>query len=115
MKTLFLNFYIAGLQHAGKHLADMVRKLRNPTANPGFVVKSTWERLRRNPKNPKLTLQLNNFLHPSVKVNVMQIEKNVTNHLNYYLGRVGIVGETCPAISNGCRNFISSTWKGSGQ
>lgn len=75
MKILFLNFYIAGLQHAGKHLADMVRKLRNPTANPGFVVKSTWERLRRNPQNPKLTLQLNNFLHPSVKVNVMQIEK----------------------------------------
>ncbi|KAK4022656.1 complex I assembly factor ACAD9, mitochondrial [Daphnia magna] len=68
---------LLGLQHAGKHLADMVRKLRNPTANPGFVVKSTWERLRRNPKNPKLTLQLNNFLHPSVKVASELLEKRV--------------------------------------
>lgn len=68
---------LLGLQHAGKHLADMVRKLRNPTANPGFVVKSTWERLRRNPQNPKLTLQLNNFLHPSVKVASELLEKRV--------------------------------------
>ncbi|KAI9555608.1 hypothetical protein GHT06_018123 [Daphnia sinensis] len=68
---------LLGLQHAGKHLADMVRKLRNPTANPGFVVKSAWERLRRNPKNPKLTLQLNNFLHPSLRAASELLEKRV--------------------------------------
>lgn len=61
---------VTGLQHAGKALSELVRKLRNPTQNPGFVFKKTWERLRRNPKNPKLTLQLHSFLHPSLRVTI---------------------------------------------
>lgn len=63
-------FCFSGLQHAGKALSELVRKLRNPTANPGLVIKKGWERFRRNPKNPKLVLQLGNFLHPSLGVRV---------------------------------------------
>lgn len=59
---------LVGLQHAGKSLSEMVRKVRNPTANPGFAVKKMWERFRRNPQNPSLNLHLENFLHPSLKV-----------------------------------------------
>lgn len=57
-----------GVQHAGKKLSEMVKKLRNPTANPGFVVKKFWERYRMNYKNPKLTLELYAHLHPTLRV-----------------------------------------------
>jgi acyl-CoA dehydrogenase family protein 9 len=46
----------------------MVRKVRNPTAHPGFALKKLWQRLRRNPKNPRLDLHLNHCLHPNLRV-----------------------------------------------
>lgn len=61
-------FHHEGVQHAGKDLSEMVRKLRNPTSNPGFAVSKVWERFRRNMQNPRLTLELSSYLHPSLKV-----------------------------------------------
>jgi|688.fasta_scaffold770621_2 hypothetical protein len=72
-------FYILspGLQHAGKSLADIVRKVRNPTANPGYVLKKMWRRFRRNPQNPRLDLNLNYYLHPNLRVKSLTL---------YYIG-----------------------------
>ena len=101
-----------GLQHAGKSLSEMVRKVRNPTANPGFVIKKMWERFRRNPEKPRLDLQLNNFLHPSLKVKSFNLCFAII-HFVSCLESFGVIGKTCFAISNGNRSFIGSTWQGS--
>ena len=53
-----------GVQHAGKGLSELVRRLRNPLQNPNLVLRKGWERATRNIVKPKLTRRLAHFLHP---------------------------------------------------
>jgi len=55
-----------GIQHAGKSLSEMVKKLRNPLMNPGFIIGKGMETLRQKKDNPKLDLGLREQLHPSL-------------------------------------------------
>ncbi|KAK7086337.1 Acyl-CoA dehydrogenase, N-terminal domain [Halocaridina rubra] len=65
-----LRMFIAlnGLQHAGNELKEMVKKLRNPLMNPGFILGKGLEKYRHTKDNPKLDLKLNEYLHPSLKL-----------------------------------------------
>jgi len=59
---------LMGVQHAGKGLSELVRRLRNPLQNPNLVLRKGWERATRNIVKPKLTRRLAHFLHPSLTV-----------------------------------------------
>jgi hypothetical protein len=65
-----LRMFIAltGVQHAGKGLADLVKRLRNPLANPNLAVKKAWERMSNKMNRPRLNLKLEHFVHPSLSV-----------------------------------------------
>jgi len=68
---------LMGVQHAGKALAEMVKKLRNPLMNPAFALSKGLEMMMRNSKNPSLKLSLGAHLHPSLKISADQLEKIV--------------------------------------
>ncbi|KAK4296974.1 hypothetical protein Pmani_030578 [Petrolisthes manimaculis] len=57
---------LSGLQHAGLELRNLVKKLRNPLMNPGFILGKGIERFRQSKDNPKLDLGLSGHLHPSL-------------------------------------------------
>lgn len=59
--------YCTGLQHAGVGLQNLVKKLRNPLMNPGFILGKGIERFRHSKDNPKLDLGLSGHLHPSLQ------------------------------------------------
>ena len=59
---------LTGVQHAGKGLADLVKRLRNPLANPNLAVKKAWERMSNRMNKPRLNLKLEHFVHPSLSV-----------------------------------------------
>lgn len=63
-----LRMFIAlmGCQHAGKELAEVVRKLRTPLANPTFTLQTAWKRRLQEKDKPNLTLDLKGHLHPSL-------------------------------------------------
>lgn len=69
-------------QHAGKELAESVRKIRNPLMNPGFVLNSLWNRRRHVNDNPKLYMDLPGQLHPSLMDEANQLEY-CTQRLQY--------------------------------
>jgi len=62
-----------GVQHAGKALSEMVKKLRNPLMNPGFAINKGVEMMMRNSKNPSLKLGLGGYLHPSLRVIIIYL------------------------------------------
>jgi len=68
---------LLGVQHAGKALSAMVKKLRNPLMNPGFAINKGVEMMMRNNKNPSLKLGLGGHLHPSLRISSDQLEKTV--------------------------------------
>jgi len=55
-----------GLQYAGQELSQMVKKLRNPLMNPGFVLGKGMDAIRQKRDNPKLDMDLREQLHPSL-------------------------------------------------
>ncbi|KAI4458750.1 acyl-coa dehydrogenase [Holotrichia oblita] len=63
--SLKLTIALLGLQHAGKSLADTIKILRNPFFNPGIILKRIWTQKRHVEDNPRLTLRLHEYLHPS--------------------------------------------------
>ncbi|XP_071082793.1 complex I assembly factor ACAD9, mitochondrial-like isoform X1 [Haliotis cracherodii] len=73
-----LRLFIAlqGIQHAGKELKELVKKLRNPMANPGLVFSTAVGRLKSS-DNPKLSLRLNEEVHPSLKDSSALLERGV--------------------------------------
>lgn len=48
------------------NINEKVKKSRNPLFFPGYIIKKLWERRRQDADNPKLQLQLENHLHPSL-------------------------------------------------
>ncbi|CAL4070634.1 unnamed protein product, partial [Meganyctiphanes norvegica] len=62
--TLFIMVY--RLQYAGIELSQMVKKLRNPLMNPGFIIGKGMENFRQKRDNPKLDLNLGEQLHPAL-------------------------------------------------
>ena len=55
-----------GVQYAGKHLRDLVKKIRNPFKYPSLAWAKAFDRIRNRQDNPKLRLNLKSFLHPSL-------------------------------------------------
>ena len=70
----FQTLLLPGVQHAGKGLAEVVRKLRNPMMNPGFVLSKTFELLRRKWSKRYLTLGLAQFVHPTLQVEMLILD-----------------------------------------
>ncbi|GAB6029896.1 hypothetical protein CHUAL_005596 [Chamberlinius hualienensis] len=71
-----LRLFIAlnGCQYAGKELAELVRKLRNPVFYPGLAFSTMWKRLRQKSNRPKLYMDLPGSVHPSFRVQADAIE-----------------------------------------
>ncbi|KAK7102634.1 complex I assembly factor ACAD9, mitochondrial-like [Littorina saxatilis] len=76
-----LRMFVAlqGLQHAGKQLKDLVKKLRNPLNNPGLVFSTAWSRVKSRATGPSLNLNLHEDLHPSLKNEAANLEQGVAN------------------------------------
>lgn len=64
------------LQYAGKALRNDVRKLRDPLNNLGFLFRTVREATQAR-KDPKLTLKLNEHVHPLLQISAMDLEKCV--------------------------------------
>lgn len=63
-----------GLQHAGKSFADSVKKVRNPFMFPGFIFKKMLRNRHFESDQPKLTLKLLDYVHPSLDKQANDIE-----------------------------------------
>ncbi|KAL8589389.1 hypothetical protein ACOMHN_021541 [Nucella lapillus] len=74
-----LRLFVAlqGMQHAGKQLRELVKKLRNPLNNPGLAMSTAWSRVKSRTAGPSLNLRLNEDLHPSLKSQADILEQNV--------------------------------------
>lgn len=57
------------------NLQDIVRKVRNPLLNPSFIFKRLFE--TQSVENPKSTLSLNHYLHPSLDPAAQWLEHSV--------------------------------------
>ncbi|KAL3853840.1 hypothetical protein ACJMK2_017341 [Sinanodonta woodiana] len=67
-EILRLYVSLTGLKHAGQELKELVGKLRDPLNNPRLVFLQLWNRLSGKVREkPKLTLRLNEEVHPSLK------------------------------------------------
>ncbi|XP_064604825.1 complex I assembly factor ACAD9, mitochondrial-like [Liolophura sinensis] len=67
---------LSGLQHAGKELKELVKKLRNPLNNPNLVFKTLVNNIRQSNMEPSLTLKLNLYVHPSLQNEADILERN---------------------------------------
>jgi acyl-CoA dehydrogenase family member 9 len=73
-EILRLFISLMGIQHAGKELSGVVKKIRNPFLNPGFALKFILQESRHRRDNPSLNLKLSGFVHPSLKLSADQLE-----------------------------------------
>merc|ERR1719295_2480250 len=71
-----LRMFIAlmGIQHAAPELKDVVRKVRNPLMNPGFVAQLGLRQMRDKMDRPKLTQDIRGHLHPSLGPPAQKLE-----------------------------------------
>lgn len=71
-----LRVFIAlmGIQHAGKELKELIKKVRNPFSNPGVIMGKFVQNFRQIRNKPKMVLGLNGFVHPSLKEAADQLE-----------------------------------------
>ncbi|XP_063243899.1 complex I assembly factor ACAD9, mitochondrial-like isoform X2 [Bacillus rossius redtenbacheri] len=69
-ENTILKMFIAlkGLQHAGVHIAEKVRNMRNPLFHPGLIFRTMWEQRNQVKDNPKLNLGLDGNLHPTLQI-----------------------------------------------
>lgn len=58
---------LAGLQHAGIELQQTVKKIRNPLMNPNFIISRAWQTRKHTVDNPKLSYELEGYLHPNLR------------------------------------------------
>ncbi|XP_064488656.1 complex I assembly factor ACAD9, mitochondrial-like [Ornithodoros turicata] len=73
-EILRLFISLVGVQYAGKHLGDVVKKLRDPLSNPIFVIRKLWERRKDDYDSPVLDLDLCSSVHPSLKSEADRLE-----------------------------------------
>lgn len=89
---------LLGIQYSGKNLGETVKKLRNPMMFGNFILKRLWHFRKQSSDNPKLTLELKNYLHPSCQESANEIEYCVLR-LQYatesLLGQYGIEVLNC--------------------
>ncbi|CAG9574955.1 unnamed protein product [Danaus chrysippus] len=71
-----VNMFIAinGIHHAGRNMANDVKKLRNPLFNPSFILKKIIADRNQERDEPKLDLYLSEDLHPTLKKPSEQLE-----------------------------------------
>ncbi|XP_056641483.1 complex I assembly factor ACAD9, mitochondrial [Diorhabda sublineata] len=62
------------LQHAGKSTHELIEKIRNPVSHISFGFRRMWRNRRNNEDNPKLDLELGDYLHPSLENPSKQLE-----------------------------------------
>jgi len=87
-------YSVTGLQHAGEGLREDIKKIRNPTQNPNFVLKNMWERAWRNVGNPRLTLGLHEHLHPSLVVLILRVCFYYTLYISILFYLAIVVGKS---------------------
>lgn len=69
--------FLTGLQHAGKELRDLVKKLRNPFQYPTLMFSTAWRRYKNTRGDPPMTLGLSHYLHPSLEDAAKRLERTV--------------------------------------
>lgn len=76
-----LRLYIAinCLQFAGSGIREMVKKMRDPFNNLGFLFKKTIERRKMARKKPHFALKLYDHVHPEFGFAAEELEKNLCN------------------------------------
>ncbi|XP_053678637.1 complex I assembly factor ACAD9, mitochondrial [Anopheles nili] len=72
-----VNFFIAltGLQYAGMHSYEMIKKDRNPAMNPSHVLSKLFE--KTSIANPKKFVNLQQYFHPSLEPAAHWIEQSI--------------------------------------
>uniref|UniRef100_A0A182W5I5 Acyl-CoA dehydrogenase family member 9, mitochondrial n=1 Tax=Anopheles minimus TaxID=112268 RepID=A0A182W5I5_9DIPT len=72
-----INLFIAltGLQHAGMHTYETIKKDRNPAMNPSYVLSKLFE--KTSIENPKKFANLQQYFHPSLEPAAHWIELSV--------------------------------------
>lgn len=73
-EILRLFIALVGIQHSGKELGELVRKLRNPMAHPLLILQKLWESRRDRADMPIMDLDLYTSLHPSLKPQADMLE-----------------------------------------
>ncbi|XP_045165719.2 complex I assembly factor ACAD9, mitochondrial-like [Mercenaria mercenaria] len=71
---------LTGMQYAGKELKDLQRKARDPFNNPSLIwkgVKMSFRNMLGRDTRPKMTLNLHEEVHPSLKDQADQLEEAV--------------------------------------
>ncbi|GAB1600902.1 acyl-CoA dehydrogenase family member 9, mitochondrial-like [Argonauta hians] len=66
---------LTGLKHAGLSLKELIKKLRNPLNNPGLLFRTIYSNMRNQLSDPKLTHELAEAVHPSLKLEADLLEK----------------------------------------
>ncbi|GBP68814.1 Acyl-CoA dehydrogenase family member 9, mitochondrial [Eumeta japonica] len=71
-----VNMFIAltSVFHAGKNLATEVKQMRNPLFHPGFILKKVLQDRHQEKDDPKLTLHLEEHLHPTLQIQAKMLE-----------------------------------------
>ncbi|CAH1642123.1 unnamed protein product [Spodoptera littoralis] len=71
-----INMFIAlnGIHHAGKVMSEEVKQIRNPLMHPAFIFKKVLANRHQEKDDPKLTLYLAEYLHPTLKQPSEQLE-----------------------------------------
>lgn len=73
------------LQHSGKSTHEFIEKIRNPVSHISFGFRRMWRNRRNNEDNPKLDLELGDYLHPSLD--------NASKQLEYCVKRLEFASE----------------------
>lgn len=68
---------LQGLQFAGMQLQDLIKRIRNPLFHTKEAFSRMWTQRRHNRDNPRLTLQLHQFLHPTAQPGADCLEYSV--------------------------------------
>jgi len=94
-EILRLLIALTGLQHAGRELKDVVRRLRDPLNNVGFVFNKAVERFKTNRSNPSLQLALYDHVHPDLshcgellEVRIVKYKYMVEKYLSTYADKI---------------------------
>ncbi|XP_014790047.1 complex I assembly factor ACAD9, mitochondrial [Octopus bimaculoides] len=66
---------LTGLKHAGVSLKELIKKLRNPLNNPGLLFRTIYSNMRNQVTEPKITHELAEAVHPSLKTEADMLEK----------------------------------------
>ncbi|GFS26373.1 very-long-chain specific acyl-CoA dehydrogenase, mitochondrial protein [Elysia marginata] len=76
-----LRLFVAlqGVQHAGKSMKELLKKLRNPLNNPGLMFKAAWRRSRGKSVIGPEVLKLEGEVHPELEQEAKILDEGIVS------------------------------------